>query len=646
MINKVYIIDIETECAVKGCPGGAICKDTEKHALNPYTNRITDIGVMRLDSPEVYNHYNLEQFKKWAAENKTASYIGHHIKFDFRTLITHGAPLNVEQIYGCSEIMAHVLTEKVSDVWLSQYELKRQELNSKLPQGQSHRKAGKHSLKTLAPYFCGVEAFWEQPGNYSDAEYLYKDVDYTRKLYLELEQRLKKLNQFDFYNKELEYSKMLIEAELTGVPVDLTILEEIKQNYQKKSQECRKKLDAIWQPAYEAFFNIQVNKLKNKYQLMYAKRREKTKDVEKLKARYEELLTKAVEKLDKGINFSSPSQMLWLIRDYLKLEARNYEGKESTSKEVLKGLARDGREDIKLFLEWRKCEKILSSYIPQYERFVQNGRLYPTFNITMTRTGRLSSSNPNLQQVPKELKPIFKAEPGTKFVGYDYSGVEAKVINYYTGDPALYEIDQNGYSIHNYNAKTWLHLDCEVEEVKEKYPKVRQAAKNMGFALFYGAGVNRIEGGFKDAGLNVPKDECQLIKKRFAETYKTAKKFHRDLTKLFEVGKVIPNLLGRPIAIENPEDAYMKGFNTVVQSSASDILLEAAYNARKRFKEEGLAAHIHLFVHDFLQAECDENIVDRVNEILVEEMTKFNLVNNVGQTIKLTIDGGIADVWE
>lgn len=647
MTKQLYIIDIETECAVPNCPGGAICKDKEKHALNPHTNRITDVGVMQLNDPSNYSHYtSLDEFNFWLDNNTGVGFVGHHIKFDFRSLITHGAALTVEDIAGCTEIMAHVLTDKVSDVWLTQYELKRQELNKELPVGKSHRKAGKHSLKTTAPYFCGVDPFWEQPGDYSNPEYLFKDVDYTRQLYIELGKRLKAKSQYEFYERELDYSRMLVEAELTGVPVNTQELARIKENYRKMSFAAKQQLDELWSPAYQAYYDIQVQKLKDKYQTMYAKRREKVKDAEKLKTRYEDLLAAAVDKLEKGINFNSDKQMLWLIRDYLGLEAVNYEGKESTSKEVLKGLARQGRQDIELYLTWRKCEKVLSSYIPAYERLIHKGRLHPTFNITSTRTGRLSSSDPNLQQVPKELKPMFKADPDTQFVGYDYSGVEAKVINYYTGDPALYEIDQNGYSIHNYNAKNWLNLDCEIEEVKDKYPQVRQAVKNMGFALFYGAGVNRIEGGFKDAGLNVPRSECETIKKRFVETYKTAKKFHRDLTKLFEQGNIVPNLLGRPIAIENPEDAYMKGFNTLVQSSASDIMLEAAYQARRRFQEEGLAARIHLFVHDFVQVEAPLDEIERVDKILVEEMTKFKLVNNVGQTINLTIDGGIASVWE
>lgn len=644
-MTETWIIDIETECAVTTCPRGSECHDKEKHALSPRTNRITDIGMLNHTTGEYLHLKSVAELNAFLA-TRDIVFVGHHAKFDFLNLIAHGANITADQLKDDTEIMAHVLTEKISTPWLTAYEAKRAELNTQLPPGKKHRKAGQHSLKTLAPYFCKVEPFWEKPGDYSNPEYLYKDVYYTHLLYKTLSAKLKEKNEWDFYkHRELEYAKMLIEAELVGVPVDEKELQRIKKEYTDKSHALKKQLDIEWAPAYKAYYDIQVNKLKQRYQKMYEARKAKTKDIDKLKARYEQLLKNAVEKLDRNINFNSDKQMLWLVQDYLGLEAINYQGKPSTNKEVLKGLARQGRKDLQLYLDWRECEKILTAYIPSYEKYIRGARLYPTFNITSTRTGRLSSERPNLQQVPKDLKPVFKAEEGSSFVGYDSGAIEAKIITYYTADPALYQILQQGWSIHDFNAKSYMGLDCDVEEVKAKYPKLRAAAKRVGFSLFYGAGVNRIEAAFKDEGIPLDRAQCADIKNKHEETYTQVKEFHRALTKIFEAGKVVPNLLGRPIKIQNPDDAYMKGFNTLVQSSASDLMLEAALLTKREYKKKGIPFKLHLFVHDFIQAEGPSEYAKRAEEILVNNMTKFKL-NNGDMNIQLTVDGGISSVWK
>src|SRR5690606_17483037 len=103
------------------------------------------------------------------------------------------------------------------------------------------------------------------------------------------------------------------------------------------------------------------------------------------------------------INYSSPQQMSWLLKDYLKLDITDPQGEESTSKAVLNKLAATGREDIRAYLDWREADKVLTMYLPTYRELQVEGIIHPSFNLTGTRTGRTSSSAPNLQQVPPKL---------------------------------------------------------------------------------------------------------------------------------------------------------------------------------------------------------------------------------------------------
>lgn len=636
-------VDIETACTVDGCSGIGC-----DHALNPATSRITVTG-MQFPNGQLAITRDLGELSKLLEGQQLCAF---NFKFEHLHLNYHGVKVELSQWVADPMLMAYVSTTKISDEWLAQYEANR-------PTG--HRKAGKHSLKTLAPYFLGVEPYWETADKDND-EYVLTDVRYTAQLHSLLRYHSMSAEEFNFYeDKLLPWTKMLVEAEQRGVVIDMAALGEMEQQLQARSVELHAKLDEQWAEGHEAYKSSLSHGLIEKYGAMAAKKGKMLAD----SCLHMKLLEKAYTKLPDGVDYDSPKQMLWLLRNQLGYDCTLFEGGEGTGKEVLQRLSVD-HPDVANYLEWRKVNKLLTAFIPTYRELafcehaeldtepsgikydgedtyrVKNARyrINPIYNPANTRTGRTSSERPNMQQVPPELRKLFKAHTGYKFVGYDMGAIEAKLIAYYTEDPVLTGLIKTGVSLHDYNAKVFFGLDGDVSEIKSRYPDHRAAAKNVGFALFYNAGFNRIKVAFAQKGFHLTDSECKAIHRRFKEAYKVAINFANDVVAQFEQGAVIQNLLGRPLKIDNYEDCYMQGFNTLIQSSASDLLLHSANRASAEMREMGIEAHPILFVHDFVCFEVEEARAEEASEILYRSLTDYNL-----DGIPLTVDGGITTEW-
>ncbi len=643
-------VDLETACNVTDCPGFGGSSKCD-HALSPWNGRVTCIGVVGSGVRNVYR--SIPDFSDDIRQLvRSNGLVFHNGSFDIKFLIKAGCGDWIWDAWtDDTQLMIHTCTEKIPDSWLTQYEEWRKEENKRLPQGVSHRAARGNSLKTNAPYWLGIEPFWENPADHDSDEYVLKDCEYTLRLYNLFNQKLKDLQQYGFYkNRMMSWTKMLTRAELRGISLDSSRLAEMKVEYADTVDALRAELDETWIEGHRAYLAKEKSRLIGKYSDMANKAISKLKepDVEKemkIDARYYRLLKAAQEKLPDKINYDSPKQMLWLLRDHLQLPVKNFQGEESTGKAVLQDLASGGREDIKLYLDWRQAHKIATAFLPTYEKLADSQQLiHPNFNLTGTRTGRLSSSSPNCQQIPSKLYSIFKPRPGYTFLQHDEAAIEAKLIALYSNDVNIMDAARPGHSIHNANATSFFGLDCRPEDVPDKHPAERRAAKTVGFALFYGAGSNRIKHAFTAAGFPTSDKEAKEKHKAFKSYYETAIKFHRSITKVFEAGDIVENLFGRPLKIQVPEQAYMKGFNTLIQSSASDLVLRSAEKAERRWREEGLDCHLLLFVHDFILAECNIDDAQRADEILVECMTDYTLTNELG-SIKLEVDGGIGNEW-
>lgn len=579
--------------------------------------------------------------------------VGHRTDFDIKFLqVKNWLVRNIDKTIHDTRIIGSLVKDRVPRAFLDRYEEHRKELNKTLPKGVTHREGSPLSLKVMAPWYLKVPPFWETPGDHNNEEYNQKDCMYTYRLYLLLSERLKAEGSWDFYEKRmLEWSKMVREMELKGICISMEELDKVEQEYTVKRDQHKTKLDNLWAEAHLAYQEKQREELRVHYYERRQARLDKlaaqgkltSEKTEKITAQYFQRQIEAEKEIELRINYASPSQMSWLLKDYLGLDITDMDGEESTGKAVLNRLAAEDREDIKTFLEWREADKVLTMYVPTYRELQVDGVIHPSFNLTGTRTGRTSSSGPNLQQVPPKLYRLFKPRPGHKFIQYDLSGIEAALIALYSGDSKLYEILEKGESIHDHNAKAMFGLDCPVNEVSTKFPKERKTVKNIGFACFYGAGWRRISKVFAAGGFPISDAEAKAKLKLLRSYYPKAFEFHREVTEVFERGETVTNLFGRPINLQPHENPYMQGFNTLIQSSASDLNLRACEIAWKKWDKS--KAYPLLVIHDCIIAEAEAGYAEEAEQILIEAMTGFKLESDNGP-IKLRVEGGISDNWE
>jgi DNA polymerase I-like protein with 3'-5' exonuclease and polymerase domains len=632
-------------------PGSVLTLDIETTGLDPYRDKILMVGLWDgtayaccRDPNEFYSA--LTHYPGWPI-------LGHNITFDIKFLLVKGWLDKMPEQLHDTQLMAHVIKDKVPKSFLERYEEERKLRNKSLRKGFSHRPARSLSLKVLAPWFLKVPWFWENPESHDDEDYNKKDCVYTRKLFDLFWPKLEESGLEFYQNKMLPWSKMLLEMSLKGIELNFWAMDTVHAEHSRLVIELENKLDETWADAHKTYYGMQYGALQTKYQEMAAQALTKAKDPLKTSNRYQSLLLAAAEKLPRKINYQSPDQMKWLLKDYLQLditkvdEVEDDEDPESTGKAVLNRLASQGRDDVKTFIELRKSSKILTGFLPTYKELQVDGVLHPTFNITGTRTGRTSSSNPNLQQVPPKLYSLFKPRHGYKFIQYDLSGIEAALIALYSNDRTLYDILASGTSIHDYNASLLFDLGCPLADVKEKYPRERQTAKNLGFATFYGAGANRIKTVFGAGGFTIDDREAKSKLAILKDGYPSVFKFHKEITGIFEAGQIVENLVGRPISIADKSECYMKGFNTLIQSGASDLNLHACHRATKQWHTELPPGEAYplLVIHDCIIAEAVAHRAEGCAAYLRIAMTDYNLTCDHGR-IKLQVEGGVSERWE
>jgi DNA polymerase I-like protein with 3'-5' exonuclease and polymerase domains len=646
-------LDIETACNVR-------CTTKCEHALDFNRNKITVVGVgLEKEGISYYDwvYRDLEELKGFLDENPTSPIVGHNLSFDIKVLRSKGIDLTDRKMDD-SQLMLLAYTEKVSPEWLEQYEEERKRINRE--EKKSHREAGRYSLKTAAPYFLGVKPFWEAEDKDND-EYVLTDVEYTRRLYHYLKPRLEKEGTYQFYKEKLiPWAKMLHEAEWAGIGLDLEKVAEKEREAVQAAQMAAKVLEGAWGEAKQVYLDQQRYEVRRSYEskLSLALSRIKpatlkdpvkaaartAEKFQKVRTRYEVMSAKAQASVE-PLNLDSPTQLTWLLKDYLGYDIEDYMGEETTGIEVLERLAAEGKEDVKTFIEYRQAQKLCTAFFPSYREMQFGGKLHCNFNISGTRTGRLSSSNPNLQQVPGDLHDIFVAKPGHLLICRDLAGIEPVVVAYFSQDPILCDLLLRDGNFHSYNAPAFFpYIDCEEAKVKKLYPRERDLAKTVGLALMYGAGWRRIQIAAMKAGFRWSREECIEKFESFKELYTYTFKFKDEvLDPALRSGKVISNLLGRKYRL-SPDDVHMKGLNTLVQSSASDLVLQSARKINDEFLARGISGGVRLLVHDELVTEAEEGRIREAEEIVERCMTTYKLSTPYGD-LPLHVEGKTAKVW-
>ena len=412
--------------------------------------------------------------------------------------------------------------------------------------------------------------------------YLYacEDADVTLKLKNILEQELKKNDAEKlFYEIEMPLVPVLVNIESNGVRLDTEALKQSSEHFTTRLQSIEKEIYTL----AEGEFNI-----------------------------------------------ASPKQVGEILFDKLKIvekAKKTKTGQYVTSEEVLESL-RNKHDIIGKILEYRGLKKLLSTYIDALPQLInpQTGRIHTSFNQTVTATGRLSSSNPNLQNIPirdedgKEIRKAFIPDDGCSFFSADYSQIELRIMAHLSKDKNMIDAFLSGYDIHAATAAKIYKVD-----IKEVTADMRRKAKTANFGIIYGISVFGLA-----ERMNVDRKEAKELIDGYFETYPQVKSYmdksiqvareHGYVETIFHRKRFLPDINSRNAVVRGY--AERNAINAPIQGSAADIIKVAMARIYERFKAEGLKAKMILQVHDELNFSVPAKEKEMVEQVVIEEMEK------------------------
>ncbi|UPA29872.1 DNA polymerase I [Terrisporobacter glycolicus] len=356
----------------------------------------------------------------------------------------------------------------------------------------------------------------------------------------------------------------------------------------------------------------------------------------------EEIFSLAGEKF----NINSPKQLGVILFEKLELPViKKTKTGYSTNADVLEKL-RDKHEIIDKITEYRQIVKLNSTYVEGLSNIINpiSGRIHSSFNQTITTTGRISSTEPNLQNIPvktemgREIRKVFIADENSKLVDADYSQVELRVLAHMSGDEHMIEAFQNHVDIHSKTASQIFGID-----VNEVNSTQRSEAKAINFGIVYG----KTDFGLSQ-DLNIPVAKAKAYIESYFANYSSIKDFmDKVIEQAKEKGYVLTEFNRRRYIPEINSSNFMVrkqgerfAMNAPIQGSAADIIKIAMVNVYNRLKDEQLKSKLILQVHDELIVEAVEEEIDKVSKIVKEEMESA-----VNLQVHLDVDLNVGDSW-
>ena len=331
---------------------------------------------------------------------------------------------------------------------------------------------------------------------------------------------------------------------------------------------------------------------------------------------------------DETFNIGSPMQLSHVLFDVMGLPTKGLKktkrGYYSTNAKVLSDLARD-HEIVRLILDWREKSKIKSTYLDTLGPLRRgDGRVHTTYNQTITATGRLSSSDPNLQNIPtrselgRTVKTAFSAGEGSVFLAVDYSQIELRLLAHLSGDEHLVRAFNEGEDFHAETAARVFGVP-----VSEVTTDLRSRAKAVNFGIVYGQQAYGLS-----QSLHISMAEARDMIDRYYEAYPGVRTFLDNVVARAKQTGYAETMYGRrrhipELKAKNPQ---LRGFgertamNHPMQGTAADIIKIAMARVSRRLEEEGFAAHMILQVHDELDFECPTDEVERLTTMVRDVM--------------------------
>lgn len=331
---------------------------------------------------------------------------------------------------------------------------------------------------------------------------------------------------------------------------------------------------------------------------------------------------------DETFNIGSPMQLSHVLFDVMGLPTKGLKktkrGYYSTNAKVLSDLARD-HEIVRLILDWREKSKIKSTYLDTLGPLRRgDGRVHTTYNQTITATGRLSSSDPNLQNIPtrselgRTVKTAFSAGEGSVFLAVDYSQIELRLLAHLSGDEHLVRAFNEGEDFHAETAARVFGVP-----VSEVTPDLRSRAKAVNFGIVYGQQAYGLS-----QSLHISMAEARDMIDRYYEAYPGVRTFLDNVVARAKQTGYAETMYGRRRHIPElkAKTPQLRGFgertamNHPMQGTAADIIKIAMARVSRRLEEEGFAAHMILQVHDELDFECPVDEVERLTAMVRDVM--------------------------
>ena len=331
---------------------------------------------------------------------------------------------------------------------------------------------------------------------------------------------------------------------------------------------------------------------------------------------------------DETFNIGSPMQLSHVLFDVMGLPTKGLKktkrGYYSTNAKVLSDLARD-HEIVRLILDWREKSKIKSTYLDTLGPLRRgDGRVHTTYNQTITATGRLSSSDPNLQNIPtrselgRTVKTAFSAGEGSVFLAVDYSQIELRLLAHLSGDEHLVRAFNEGEDFHAETAARVFGVP-----VSEVTPDLRSRAKAVNFGIVYGQQAYGLS-----QSLHISMAEARDMIDRYYEAYPGVRTFLDNVVARAKQTGYAETMYGRrrhipELKAKNPQQrgsGERTAMNHPMQGTAADIIKIAMARVSRRLEEEGFAAHMILQVHDELDFECPVNEVERLTAMVRDVM--------------------------
>ena len=477
-----------------------------------------------------------------------------------------------------------------------------------------------------------------------------KFSDDNKKYAYNLKNRYKVLDKSDVFDKYIPKDRIedltLMSYLLNPIKKDYSDIEYIEQN--KLFNESYKKLknlglDEVYEniehPLLKVIYNMEKIGIAVDEQAINDFGKNLSKEIKKLDEKIHKLAG------DDSFNINSPKQLGDILFNKLGLDYERKKGeKQSTGVEVLQKLI-DKHDIIKPIMDYRTYNKLLTTYADALPKYIIDGRIHTNFNQTETATGRLSSDNPNLQNIPirtalgRELRKAFVPRKGYTFIDADYSQIELRILAILSGDENLINAYKGTTDVHSATASEVFGVS-----IKDVTAELRRKAKAINFGIVYGMSSYGLG---EDLQIDT-KEAKQYIDKYFSK-YKKVKEYLDKTVDEAKNNGYVKTYYGRirPIPEFKVGNAMQKAFakrvamNSPIQGTAADIMKLAMINVDTELEKQKLESRIVLQVHDEILIECKKGEESKVKKILKEKMTDY-----FDFPVKLEIDIKEGSNWD